>query len=174
MSPETAATGGSMQGMEYLNYDFWSKVIAAVSCGLCLGFERQIRGKPAGMRTSTLICLGSMLFIHVTKAAADSASIDVYRVVGQVVTGIGFLGGGVIVTNGGLVNGVTSASVIWILSGIGVTIGLGHIPIAIGTTFTGIFVLVGIEQLENAFKNLRRGVHAHLNERVEMEPRDHH
>jgi putative Mg2+ transporter-C (MgtC) family protein len=154
-----------MGGWEHLDVNFWSKVLAAVGCGLLLGFERQIRGKPAGMRTSTLICLGSMLFIHITAIAANASGMDIYRVVGQVVTGIGFLGGGVIVTNGGLVHGVTSAAVIWLLSGIGVAIGLGYFALAIGTTMTGILVLVGVEQLENGFKALRRGVHAHLEDK---------
>ena len=138
---------------------FWTKVICTLGCGLALGLERQLRGKPSGMRTSTLICMGSMLFILVTQSPAVHEQ-EVYRVVGLVITGIGFFGGGIIFTNNGLVNGVTSAAVIWVLSGIGIAIGLGHLSLAIAITLISLFILVGVEILENGFRALRRGVHS--------------
>jgi putative Mg2+ transporter-C (MgtC) family protein len=137
----------------------WAGIGTAILCGALVGFERQLRGKPAGMRTSILICFGTMVFVslgaHVSGGPADPT-----RVVGQVVTGIGFLGAGVILTREGVVMGVTSASVIWVLAAIGATIGFGHNVPAIFLAILTVAVLNGVELLEGSFRRLRKGVHA--------------
>ncbi len=138
---------------------FWMKIGVSVLCGAVVGLERQIRGKPAGIRTSILICLGTQVFTTLG-ALYDSPPADPTRVVGQIVTGIGFLGAGVIMSQEGLVRGVTSAAVIWVLAGIGVTIGLGFLGAAIILTMVTVGVLVGVELLEKSFRRLRWGVHA--------------
>jgi putative Mg2+ transporter-C (MgtC) family protein len=77
--------------MDINSIEFWAKILVSVLCGGIIGFERQIRGKPAGIRTSILICLGTEIFVsHGTSLATG----DQYRVLAQVVTGIGFLGAG--------------------------------------------------------------------------------
>jgi putative Mg2+ transporter-C (MgtC) family protein len=76
------------------------------------------------------------------------------------VTGIGFLGGGVILSQGGLIRGMTSAAVIWTLAAIGAAIGLGYYAQAIALSLISAVVLVGIQRLEHSFRALRRGVHA--------------
>jgi putative Mg2+ transporter-C (MgtC) family protein len=139
--------------------EFWIRVAAAAVCGGALGMERQVRGKPAGIRTSILICLGTHFFVLVG-ASLDAPGADPSRVLGQVVTGIGFLGAGVILTREGLVMGVTSASVIWMIAAIGAMIGVGYTGTAVAATAVALAALVGVERLEATFRTLRRGVHA--------------
>jgi putative Mg2+ transporter-C (MgtC) family protein len=139
---------------------YWLQVGAAVFCGGLVGLERQLRGKPAGIRTSALVCLGTAMFVRLG-AGAVTESADPTRVIGQVVTGIGFLGAGVIMTRGGLVTGVTSAAVIWVLAAIGAAVGLGHLTGAVALTFVTVGILVGVETLEVTFRRLRQGVHSH-------------
>jgi putative Mg2+ transporter-C (MgtC) family protein len=139
------------------NIEFWTKILISVLCGGIIGFERQIRGKPAGIRTSILICLGTQVFVsHGTSLAAG----DQYRVLAQVVTGIGFLGAGLMISQEGTVRGVTSAAVIWVLAAIGATIGLGRLAEALVLVLVTVGVLSGVEYLENSIRKLRSGVHA--------------
>ncbi len=139
--------------------DFWLRIGAAVLCGGIVGLERQLRGKPAGIRTSILICMGTQFFVMLGASFAGEHA-DPTRVLGQVVTGIGFLGAGVILAREGLVMGVTSAAVIWILAAIGAIIGLGYLSAAVALAFVTVGILVGVEQLEATFHVLRRGVHS--------------
>ncbi|MBU1699708.1 MAG: MgtC/SapB family protein [Candidatus Eisenbacteria bacterium] len=149
--------------MNYFNpfsSPFWLTIGVAVLCGTIIGLERQLRGKPAGVRTSCLICLGTAVFIHLGSGVASSSS-DPTRVLGQLVTGIGFLGAGVILAREGTVSGVTTAAVIWVLAAIGAAIGLGHLLGAIALSAVTVGILTGMESLESAIKLLRRGVHSH-------------
>ncbi|GAB3028003.1 MgtC/SapB family protein [Bowmanella dokdonensis] len=141
----------------------WQEVATALVCGLIIGLERQLRGKPAGIRTSTLIVLGTYVFIAVS-VSINNASTDPSRTIGQVITGVGFLGAGVILTRDGIVLGVTSAATIWMLAAIGVCIGLGHDMTAIKLSVLTVVVLVGIDLLENSSVVMRRGVHRKYSE----------
>lgn len=142
----------------------WAGIGTAIFCGGAIGLERQLRGKAAGMRTSILICLGTQVFIELA-ASFPSEHVDPTRVLGQVVTGIGFLGAGVILAQGGVVTGVTTAAVVWVLAAIGCVSGLGHYGAAILLALFALGVLVGIEMLENTFRRLRRGVNARVSDR---------
>ena len=144
---------------ELLDISLWLRLGFAIVCGVMIGFERQLRGKAVGIRTSILICLGTMLFVYLGMCIDGGK--DMARVVGQVVTGIGFLGAGVIMTKEGLVSGVTSASVVWILAGTGVAIGLQHYALAIVICCITLSVLVGVEYSEAVFKILQKGEHKH-------------
>ena len=137
---------------------FWIRVGTAILCGGLVGLERQVRGKPAGIRTSILICMGTQFFV-VLGSSSFPDNADPTRVLGQVVTGIGFLGAGVILTREGLVVGVTSAAVIWLLAAVGAMIGLGHLPAALAISVTTVGILVGVEYLEKSFRVLRRGMY---------------
>ena len=128
-------------------------IITAVFCGGFIGLERQLRGKAAGMRTSILICLGTLSFIQLGIFAGTDNS-DPTRVLGQVITGIGFLGAGVIMTRGGTLAGVTTASVVWILAAIGSSIGFERYPQAVILTLVTDFVLTGINWLETNIAGL--------------------
>jgi putative Mg2+ transporter-C (MgtC) family protein len=127
--------------------------------GALVGLERQIKGKPAGIRTSIFICLGTNLFISLG-ITHTGANVDVTRVLGQAITGIGFLGAGVIISREGHVLGITSASVIWILAGIGAMIGFAHYMAALIVTLFTILILIGVGLLENKILFLQRGVHS--------------
>lgn len=139
--------------------DFWVRIGTAFFCGGLIGLERQVRGKPAGIRTSVLICLGTCVFIMLSGAFVEPGA-DPTRVLGQVVTGIGFLGAGVILTREGAVLGVTSAATIWMLAAIGAAIGFGWIQSALALAAVTVGILIGVELLEASFVTLRRGVHA--------------
>lgn len=141
----------------------------AVLCGMIVGLERQLSGKPTGMRTSILICLGSYIFV----AANDMISggnVDPGRIVGQIITGIGFLGAGVILTRQGVVVGVTSAAVIWVLAGTGILIGFEKHLTAIFVSVLVVAILIGINLLESSFVFLRRGIYQKLLPRKKASP----
>lgn len=139
----------------------WIHIAATLFVGGLIGFERQFRGKPVGIRTSSLIVLGTYLFVAASNSTLTSSA-DPTRVVGQVITGIGFLGAGVMMTKDGAVLGVTSASTIWVLAALGVCIGLDNIATAVKLSFVVIIVLFGIEMTENYFHMLTQGVHNKL------------
>ncbi len=137
---------------------FWTVIGVAILCGGIVGLERQVRGKPAGVRTSILVCLGTAVFIHLG-AAIPGAGSDPTRVLGQLVTGIGFLGAGVMFAHQGIVTGVTTAAVIWVLAAIGAAIGLGRYEGAFALALVTVIVLVGVELLESSITGLTKGVH---------------
>jgi putative Mg2+ transporter-C (MgtC) family protein len=139
--------------------EFWIAVAVACFCGAVIGIERQLRGKPAGIRTSILICLGTMVFIRLGNTVAGTSS-DSTRVLGQVVTGIGFIGAGVMLAREGLVRGVTSASVIWMLAAIGSLVGFSRYSSAVVLALLVLAVLSGVQILERMVRNLRRGDYA--------------
>lgn len=137
---------------------FWIPIGVAVLCGGIVGFERQLRGKPAGVRTSILVCLGTAIFVHLGQTAQGPNS-DPTRLLGQLVTGVGFLGAGVMFSREGTVTGVTTAAVIWVLAAIGAAIGLGLYNGAIALALVVVTVLTGVQLLESSVKWLRRGAH---------------
>jgi len=139
----------------------WSGLATTFLCGAIVGLERQLCGKPAGIRTSTLICMGTYIFVVVGVFLAG-ANGDPSRVIGQVITGIGFLGAGVILTREGSVQGVTSAATIWVLAAIGVLAGSGRHGAAIIVALLTVGILIGVNILESAFVGLQRGVHVRI------------
>jgi putative Mg2+ transporter-C (MgtC) family protein len=141
-----------------LGSSFWMTIGISVLCGAIVGIERQVRGKPAGVRTSILICLSTAVFIHLG-VSVETASADPTRVLGQVVTGVGFLGAGVILTREGAVSGVTTAAVIWVLAATGAAIGLGNHLGAVALALVTVAVLTGVEFLEASVRWLARGIY---------------
>lgn len=137
----------------------WKAIGTSVFCGTIIGIERQIRGKPVGIRTSSLITLGTYLFLTCA-FMLQGKQLDPSRVVGQVITGIGFLGAGVMLAKDGAVVGVTSAAAIWVLAAIGVMIGTDHLQQAIKVSFLVVAILYGVDVLEDRLRILTRGVHA--------------
>lgn len=134
--------------------DFWRRLLTAIGCGGAIGLERQFRGKASGIRTSIMICLGTVVFVALGATAPNS---DPTRVLGQVVTGIGFLGAGVILIRQGKIFGVTTAAVIWVTSAIGCVIGFGYFKTAIILTALTIAIILGVELLEELLE--RRVMH---------------
>lgn len=149
-----------MHDVSFLSSDLWSKIVMAIVCGALIGLDRQLRGKPAGIRTSSLITLGTAIFVTLgSDYAPVAAGTDHLRVLSQVVTGIGFLGAGVIMSKDRTVIGVTSAAVIWVLAAIGAAVGMGYHGMAFAITVATIAVLVGVEWLEETFQKLQIGAH---------------
>lgn len=143
----------------------WAAIGTSLLCGSIIGMERQLRGKPVGIRTSSLITLGTYIFIASSLFAAAHISgpekvvTDPSRIIGQVITGIGFLGAGVMLARDGFVLGVTSAATIWALASIGVVIAIGYNLVAIKLSLVVIAVLVGVDLLEDYSQAFTRGVH---------------
>jgi putative Mg2+ transporter-C (MgtC) family protein len=144
----------------------WEALLCCFLSGIIVGLERQLRGKPMGMRTSALICTGTYVFVAISQHVANQIT-DPSRIIGQVVTGIGFLGAGVILARHGAIIGVTSASAIWVLAAIGAVIGLGFPWLGVKLAFLTVAILVGVQFVEHRFEFLQRGVHQ--NSRVRRE-----
>lgn len=141
-----------------LSIDFWRQVAIAAVCGAAVGLERQLHGKPMGVRTGMLTCVATAMFVLFGTRLADSHG-DPSRVIGQVVVGIGFLGAGVIFNRGDTVQGLTSASLIWLLGALGSAAGLGLVWTPLLVTTAAVFAVAGLERLERHIPALRQGAH---------------
>lgn len=129
------------------------KMITALICGLIIGYDRELKRKSAGVRTFILICSGVTLFTSLSFYIADVLEgIDPTRIIGQIITGIGFLGAGVIVKNDNKIEGVTTAAFIWCISAIGVLIGLGSTITPILLSFGLMVVTKSLESFEKYIK----------------------
>lgn len=142
--------------MDLLDLDLWTAVGTAAICGAVVGLERQLHGKPAGIRTSILICLGTTVFVRLGGIISLEGG-DSTRVLAQVVTGVGFIGAGVMLAREGLVRGVTSAAVIWMLAAIGAVVGTGFYAGALALAVVTVLLLTGVALLERGFRKLRGG-----------------
>jgi putative Mg2+ transporter-C (MgtC) family protein len=111
------------------------KVAIAVFCGSIMGLERQYKNKTAGFRTIILICLGSTIFTMISQRAGQGVNINL-------VTGVGFIGAGVIFKDNISVNGLTTAAVIWVAAAIGMANGSGNYMLAVISTFVTLLVLI--------------------------------
>ncbi len=101
------------------------KLVVALVIGALIGAEREYRDKAAGFRTMTLICVGACLFTCASLGMGGPTLRDPARIAAQIVTGVGFLGGGVIMREGGKVTGITTAATIWLTAALGMGIGGG-------------------------------------------------
>lgn len=136
----------------------WLALLCCAINGILVGVERQTRGKPVGIRTSILVISGTYFFMSMAVSLSPN-TLDQARVLGQIITGVGFLGAGVMMTLDGKIHGVTSAAVIWVLAALGMMIGLGYLQQSVLITVLTLSVLLGVDRAENRIKSLRRGVH---------------
>ncbi len=130
--------------------DFVAMLVSTV-LGTLVGLERQMGHKPAGLRTHTLVCLGSTLFVLLTVHAVrefGGGSLDPTRIIHGVVTGVGFLGAGSIMRQEGYVQGLTTAASIWMVAAIGCAVGVHSYALAIAGTVLALIVLEGFRWLE--------------------------
>lgn len=132
---------------EYLTEDVL-RVLYALIAGACLGFEREFHDKPAGFRTLTLICMGSAVFTIVSQHYFLQD-----RVASNVVTGIGFLGAGVMLKEGLTIKGITTASTIWVTAAIGMTIGVGAYHLALAVLILVLSTLVILNRFERGLQD---------------------
>ena len=125
------------------DFEMMVRLLAALGAGALIGYERSFHGRPAGLRTHVLVCLASALLMLVTvyedhwvRTTGDSR-LDPTRMAQGIMTGIGFLGAGVIVKEGMSVRGLTTAASIWITAGIGVLAGVGlYLPMVFSVLLT--------------------------------------
>ena len=135
-----------------INVEFLIRLIISVVLGGLIGFEREKKIKPAGLRTNMLVCLGSCLFtiVSVTGFSADPA-----RVAAGIVTGIGFLGAGSIIATGGRIIGLTTAATLWVVAGIGLVIGIGEYVIAIVSTVLVYLILSVKKPIDDTLESIK-------------------
>src|SRR5437762_383360 len=117
------------------------KLLLAAILGGIIGIERQIRDKPAGLRTNILICVGSTLFMSISTNVAQILGGDPTRIAAQIISGIGFLGAGAVLHSHGFVLGLTTAATIWVVAGIGMALGSGMYSLAVFVTGMSIVTL---------------------------------
>ena len=168
----TGATGqadhlpvdGSLETLDYL-----LRLLGAVACGALIGLERAFKGKPAGLRTNTLICLGSCLIMLLSIKVAGDVGLpaDPGRIAAQVVTGVGFLGAGAIIRSRVSVAGLTTAATIWLVSALGLVIGYGQFVTA---GISMLLLMVTLTLFDNIEKQIEVSRQLHLL-RVEVAPK---
>src|SRR5215475_6829739 len=125
------------------------KLIVAAILGGIIGIERQIRDKPAGLRTNILICVGSTLFMIISNAFGDT------RIGAQIITGIGFLGAGSVLHSHGFVLGLTTAATIWVVAGVGMALGSGMYLVAFFATAMSLVTLYFLSFIEDKIQGRR-------------------
>ncbi len=132
-------------------WDVLGRAGAAVVAGGLIGIERAYRGRAAGMRTNALVALGAALIVGIAEHGAWSESTpgDPTRVIQGIVTGIGFLGAGVIVKEGFSVRGLTTAASVWVVAAIGVSFGAGLYVVGAASTAIALLALEVLRRLEN-------------------------
>jgi len=135
------------------------RLLLAAGLGAAIGIEREFRRKPAGLRTNILIALGSALFTMLSIQAANTGLGTPDRIAAQIVTGIGFLGAGVIMRSRGSVHGMTTAATIWVNAGIGMAAGAGQLATASLATAVTLVVLVLLPPVERFFEQRRPPTH---------------
>lgn len=135
--------------------DMIVRLLMAAGLALLLGLERELRRKPAGLRSHMLVSVGAAAFIliglHILMTTAEgdpSARIDPSRIVEGVIGGIGFLGAGCIIQSRGSVQGITTGASIWISGAIGVACGLGTLVLASMVTVLALIIVVVLGRFE--------------------------
>ena len=103
---------------------FTLRLLASIVAGGLIGLEREFNNKSAGFRTNTLVAMGACIYVLINVSLTENSG-DPTRIIGQIVTGIGFLGAGVILHHGGSIHGLTTAATIWVSAALGSLAGLG-------------------------------------------------
>lgn len=147
--------------LDIINYDYIIRIALAGVFASCIGLERELTNKDAGLRTHIMVALGACIFTLLSIYAFPTFAIgdnvdpvqatgvrDTARVAAQVVTGIGFIGAGTVLRNGPIVLGLTTASTLWIAASIGMACGAGMYQIAFAGTALAILILVLVRFLE--------------------------
>ena len=134
------------------------RLAAAVGVGALIGLDRELRQKPAGIRTLALVALGSAVFVLETVDATRNPYTDpTSRVIQGIITGVGFLGAGTIMRNAGdeSVRGLTTAASIWLAAAMGIGCGLANWPLVVCGALLGLLVLM-LTPVEQIIHNRRK------------------
>ena len=140
-----------------LNSYIVARLLLAGVLGGLVGLERELRHKPAGLRTNMLICFGAALFTIISYEMAGSVGGDHTRIAAQIIPGIGFIGAGVVIRGRGGVVGITSAATIFVMASVGMAVGAGMLMTAIFSTLILLVALVFLGVAEERF-----GLHVRL------------
>lgn len=144
--------------------DIAIRLLLTVVAGALIGLNREEHGQAAGLRTILLVCLAASvamlqanLLLNVVGKAHDSFIVmDLMRLPLGILSGMGFIGGGVILRKGSIVRGVTTAATLWFVTVMGLCFGGGQIGLGLGALFLGLTVLIGLKQLEKHLKQNRQ------------------
>lgn len=142
--------------IEAFRFPVLGRLALAAALGALVGLERELAGKPAGLRTNILICVGAELLTEASLGIAspgfathELVRSDPGRIAAQIVSGIGFIGAGTILVARGSVLGLTTAATLWVVAAIGITVGIGAYVEAIGATVLVFMVLFLIGKIED-------------------------
>ncbi len=144
--------------LHILTSDIFLNLLVAMGLGMVLGLERFVAHKTAGLRTYTLIAMGSALFVTISQIVAaqfaGTANFDPLRIAAQVVAAAGFLGVGAIFHNDQRVSGITTASGLWVAAGIGMAAGFGLRELAAIVTILVLFTFIVLWFIESLIRNM--------------------
>lgn len=141
------------------------RLVLALGCGFVLGCERERHGISAGLRTNMLVCLGSALMVVISKFFVFKADevmgniplgLDPTRIAAQIVTGVGFLGAGVIIKDKGAIRGLTTAATLWFNAGVGMALGAGMVVVPLSCTA---LALISLTVLKRFHRSIRRDLY---------------
>jgi putative Mg2+ transporter-C (MgtC) family protein len=145
-------------------FEIFIRLLTAAILGGLIGLEREFHGRPAGLRTHILVCLGSAIIIassqffqefYILQGSDSVFRIDPSRIAAGVVTGIGFLGGGAIVKSEDIIRGLTTAACIWFVAAIGIVVGSGMYAPAIIGTILGLVLLIGLNPIDHLIPSVK-------------------
>jgi len=140
------------------------RIVLGTALGAAIGLERDLHGRPAGLRTHAIVALASATFMVVSTrfaayqhyAAGDLVEVDASRIAASVVSGIGFLGAGAILRTGLTVRGLTTAASLWLVAALGMTAGAGMYVVAVFVTVLGLLALTLLRRFEDRGEPIAR------------------
>jgi putative Mg2+ transporter-C (MgtC) family protein len=136
----------------------YGQLLLALFLGVCLGIERSVAKKNAGMRTYGLLSMGSCLFVIIGQLSLEGfhgfSGLNPMFLAGEIIVGIGFLGGGTIIFREDHLSGLTTAAGLWVAAGVGMAVGFGYSLLAIFTTFLTLLVFTALWHLEHYFTGI--------------------
>ena len=127
--------------------EIFIRILVAAALGAAIGFERQRSHKSAGLRTNALVGMGAAL-LTIISLSFDSAGADPSRIISNIIVGIGFIGGGVIIREEGKVSGITTAATLWVVAAIGIAVGMGFYREAVFSVAVVYFILTVLWLIE--------------------------
>lgn len=137
---------------DFWDWHFWMPFVMSVFLGGLIGLEREIRRKPAGLRTNILICLAAALFTHLGLSISDDSLETASRILQGVITGVGFIGAGALIRGTHEIHGITTAATIWLVTGVGIACGFGLYEAAVGVTGIALIILWGLIPLDRRIR----------------------
>ena len=136
--------------------DLIIRIAIAIGLGTVIGLERTLAGKTAGMRTYSMITLGSAIFVIISETIINSLSNPLIAsplmMPAAVITGIGFIGAGLIIFQGNKISGLTTAAGLWVAAGVGIASGFGQFSLAILATIGALLIFTLMWFLEDVLK----------------------